>query len=134
MHVGLVAPPRPTDTWRRSVLSARNASSDAGLTTPSQGIAEAPSPKGSLLGCIALITGSTVGAGMLALPAVTAPAGFLPSAAGLTTTWAVLLLEALLMAEVNLSLLDGATLKGGGIITLRQMAERTLGKSAGKGA
>ena len=37
---------------------------------------EAP---GSVLGAVALITGSTVGAGILALPSVAAPAGFGPS-------------------------------------------------------
>lgn len=35
--------------------------------------------KGTLFGAIALITGSTVGAGMLALPAVSAPAGIIPT-------------------------------------------------------
>lgn len=34
---------------------------------------------GSVLGAVALITGSTVGAGILALPSVAAPAGFGPS-------------------------------------------------------
>jgi hypothetical protein len=38
--------------------------------------ADAP---GSVLGAVALITGSTVGAGILALPSVAAPAGFGPS-------------------------------------------------------
>ena len=38
---------------------------------------------GSVLGTVALITGSTVGAGILALPAVTAPAGFVPSTGAL---------------------------------------------------
>lgn len=42
-------------------------------------------PKGSVLAAVALITGSTVGAGILALPASTAPAGFGPSAGTLAT-------------------------------------------------
>jgi tyrosine-specific transport protein len=86
---------------------------------------------------VALITGSTVGAGMLALPAVTAPAGFGPTAAGLVALWGVLLLEALLLAEVNLALMGAEGEEGGGggprgVVTLRQMAEQTLGV-AGKG-
>lgn len=56
-------------------------------------------PAGSLFGAIALITSSTTGAGMLALPAVTAPAGFLPTAATLTAIWALLTVEALLIVS-----------------------------------
>ena len=85
---------------------------------------------GTLFGAISLITGSTVGAGMLALPEVTAPAGFIPTAAGLCLTWVLLAAEALLMAEVNLALLERAKPKDAGkIVTLRQMAQKTLGKS-----
>lgn len=42
---------------------------------------------------------------MLALPAVSAPAGLAPSAAALVGVWALLTAEALLIAEVNLALL-----------------------------
>ena len=106
-----------------------------------------PAPKGSLFGAVALITGSTVGAGMLALPAVTAPAGLVPTAAALVSLWGLLTADALLLAEVNLACRTeaaaaAASARGGGgeeqgggsdtIITLRQMAEATLGP-AGKG-
>jgi tyrosine-specific transport protein len=74
---------------------------------------------------------------MLALPAVSAPAGILPTSLSLTAIWGLLTLDALLIAEVNLavraarsSIAGGSS--GGGIVTLRQMAEFTLGK-AGKG-
>ncbi|KAL4459158.1 hypothetical protein ABPG75_014023 [Micractinium tetrahymenae] len=99
------------------------------------------------MGAVALITGSTVGAGMLALPAVSAPAGIVPTSAGLVAIWALLTLDALLIAEVNLAALAarsgrsnadsrsnadvGAAPAEGGIVTLRQMAEFSLGK-AGK--
>lgn len=108
---------------------------------------------GTIFSAIALITGSTVGAGMLALPAVTEPVGFVPTMTGLTATWAMLTMQALLIAEVNLSLwskksdqLDGNRANLGPnydsteqdtsyskmeLITLRQMAEYTLGR-AGK--
>jgi tyrosine-specific transport protein len=90
---------------------------------------KAATAAGSLFGAIALITGSTVGAGMLALPEVTAPAGFGPTAAGLIATWALLVAEALLMAEVNLELMKQANPEDAGkIVTLRKMAEQTLGK------
>ncbi|EFN53483.1 hypothetical protein CHLNCDRAFT_136774 [Chlorella variabilis] len=107
---------------------------------------------GSLFGAVALITGSTVGAGMLALPAVSAPAGIMPTSLSLTAIWGLLTLDALLIAEVNLAARaardasradggggegggeggrGGAPAAGSGIITLRQMAEFSLGK-AGK--
>lgn len=87
---------------------------------------------------------------MLALPAVSAPAGIVPTSAGLMAMWALLALDALLIAEVNLAaraardanaassshggdMGTGSDMgAGGGIVTLRQMAEFSLGK-AGKG-
>lgn len=86
---------------------------------------------------------------MLALPEVTAPAGIVPTAVSLGATWVLLTLDALLIAEVNLAAraardanraakgnadssgCDGGAAAGSGIITLRQMAEFSLGK-AGK--
>jgi tyrosine-specific transport protein len=89
---------------------------------------EVSSPAGgTMFGAICLITGSTVGAGILALPSVTAPSGAVPSGIGLVGTWALLTAQALLMAEVNLNLLS--TKKADGnlqLVTLRQMAELTL--------
>jgi len=63
-------------------------------------LTESAEVEGTVVGAIALITGSTVGAGVLALPATVAPAGFLPSTAVLTGCWAFLLVQALLLAEV----------------------------------
>lgn len=95
---------------------------------------------------------------MLALPSVTAPAGYGPTATLLVGLWGLLTAEALLLAEVNLSvgaailppwhpLNSGDAASGAGsteggseggaapgrIVTLRQMAEHTLGEP-GKGA
>lgn len=42
---------------------------------------------GSVLGSTALIAGTTVGAGILALPAVTLPSGVVPSTALLIAVW-----------------------------------------------
>lgn len=95
--------------------------------------AEYSKKSGTLFGAIALITGSTVGAGMLALPSVTAPAGFLPTAAGLTGTWALLVCEALLMAEINIAIRNASPTTNDEMITLRHMAEHTLGRSGGRG-
>lgn len=65
--------------------TAPKAGGDAQQTAVLPAEAEAPDERaegdvpGSVLGAVALITGSTVGAGILALPSVAAPAGFGPS-------------------------------------------------------
>lgn len=98
------------------------------------GCAEAPN-SGSVLGAVALITGSTVGAGILALPETIAPAGIGPSSAVLVGCWALLVCEALLLAEVNVAIMrerDEYRLAHGRghspvTISLSEMAGRTLG-------
>lgn len=101
---------------------------------------------GSVFGAVALITGTSVGAGILALPAITAPIGFLPTATTMGLSWAFLLLEALLLAEVNVELMKRReisfsasssnkkkkTLQHSQVLSLRTMAEETMG-SAGAG-
>ncbi len=58
---------------------------------------------GSVLGSTALIAGTTVGAGILALPAVTLPSGVVPSTSGLIAVWLYALVSGLLVAEVTLN-------------------------------
>ena len=96
----------------------------------------APKNTGSVLGAIALITGSTVGAGVLALPETVSPAGIGPSSVVLFGCWGLLVCEALLLAEVNVSLMrerdEYRLVHGRGhspvAISLSEMAGRTLGK------
>ncbi len=57
--------------------------------------------KGSVLGGILLITGSCVGAGMLALPILTGLAGFFPSLAMFLLAWLFMTCTGLLLVEVN---------------------------------
>ena len=93
----------------------------------SDGAAAAAAAGSSVLGAIALITGSSVGAGVLALPSVSAPAGFIPSSTCLVACWGLLTLEALVMAEVNVAV---GTNKGSSEYkptTLTQAAQATLG-------
>ena len=75
-----------------------------------------------------------VGAGILALPVVTQHAGFQPSAAMLLGSWAVLQLEALLIAEVNLRCHKEAqsdlSSDSNRVITLTEMTRMTLGPTA----
>ena len=56
---------------------------------------------GSVFGAMLLITGSCVGAGMLALPIVTGLSGFFPSVVMFLLAWGFMTLCALLLIEVN---------------------------------
>ncbi len=56
----------------------------------------------SLLSSISLIAGTTIGAGILALPAATLPAGLLPSTTLMVGVWLYMAISGLLIAEVNL--------------------------------
>jgi len=80
--------------------------SSPSLLSQADDFSTASTSTNNVLSAVALIVGSSVGAGVLALPAVSAPAGLAPSAATLVGVWALLTAEALLIAEVNLSLLS----------------------------
>jgi hypothetical protein len=58
---------------------------------------------GSVLGAATLVAGTAVGAGILALPAVTQPAGFTASALALTAAGIFSALTGLLVAEASLN-------------------------------
>lgn len=72
-----------------------------------------------LIGGILLIIGTSIGAGMLALPIVTAQLGFLGAVILLVFCWAVMTLGALLLLEVNLWLPQNSNLVS--------MAKSTIG-------
>ena len=72
-----------------------------------------------LIGCILLIVGTSIGAGMLALPIATAQLGFIGSLFLLFGCWFIMTVGALLILEVNLWLPPNSNL-----IT---MAKTTLG-------
>ena len=74
-----------------------------------------------------LVAGTTVGAGVLALPEVAQPSGIVPSAIALSITWVFMVCTGLLYAEVgsNIRIGDGQD-EAIGVLT---MIERTLGKS-----
>ncbi|PHJ61323.1 tyrosine transporter [Nostoc linckia z18] len=77
------------------------------------------------MGSTALIAGTTVGAGILALPAVTLPSGILPSTFGLIAVWLYALISGLLIAEVTLNTMRQEGRLG---ISLLGVVEKTLGK------
>lgn len=73
-----------------------------------------------LLGGILLVSGTTIGAGMLALPVSTGMAGFFPSILLFFLYWIYMTYTALLMLEVNLWVGEGTN--------LISMVKLTLGK------
>jgi tyrosine-specific transport protein len=58
-------------------------------------------PKGSVIGAMLLITGSCVGAGMLALPIMTGLSGFFPGLVMFAIAWSFMTVSALCMIEIN---------------------------------
>ena len=73
------------------------------------------------LGSAMIIAGTSIGAGMLAIPATVAACGFWIASLLLVVTWFIMLLTALLLAEVNLSMENGSN--------FTRMAYATLGKT-----
>ncbi|XP_020108503.1 uncharacterized protein LOC109724183 [Ananas comosus] len=80
---------------------------------------------GSVTSAIFLVAGTTVGAGILAIPAVTQEAGFLASAVTCILCWIYMVVTGLLIAEVNVNTMCEL---GSGGVSLVSMAMRTLGK------
>ena len=70
-------------------------------------------------GSVLLIAGTSIGAGMLGMPAVTSFSGFLPSFLVFLFVWIYMLITAFLFLDVNLSF--------EGNINFITMAEKTLG-------
>ncbi|MEA5576689.1 amino acid permease [Anabaena sp. UHCC 0451] len=80
---------------------------------------------GSVLGSTALIAGTTIGAGILALPAVTLPSGILPSTTVIIAVWLYTLFSGLLIAEVTLNVMGAEGISSIGFLAI---VEKTLGK------
>jgi tyrosine-specific transport protein len=78
------------------------------------------SQKGSLLSGVLLIAGTCIGAGMLAMPAVTGAMGFFPALALNVLCWFYMLCTGLLFLEATLWMHDGAN--------VTSMTERFLGQ------
>ena len=80
---------------------------------------------GNLVGSVSLVAGTTVGAGVLALPAVTEAAGYGPSSAVICLIWLYSCVTGLLLAEVNLWLMCEL---GRGGVSMLSMARNTFGE------
>jgi len=70
------------------------------------------------MGAAALIAGTTIGAGVLALPTATAPCGFLPSSAALLIAWAYMTISGLLIAELSINRMGETGRQGVGLLEL----------------
>ncbi|KAJ8559941.1 hypothetical protein K7X08_003999 [Anisodus acutangulus] len=81
---------------------------------------------GSLSNAIFLVAGTTVGAGILAIPAVTQESGFLASAVVCIVCWIYMVVTGLLIAEVNVKTMCEL---GSGGVSLVSMVRRTLGNT-----
>ncbi|MEB3179310.1 MAG: aromatic amino acid transport family protein [Nostocaceae cyanobacterium] len=79
---------------------------------------------GSVVACTALVAGTTVGAGILGLPAVTMPSGVVPSTVLLIAVWIYTLVSGLLIAEANLNTMRQLGRPNSGMLT---MSEKSLG-------
>ncbi|KAB5520210.1 hypothetical protein DKX38_024529 [Salix brachista] len=79
---------------------------------------------GSLSSSIFLVAGTTIGAGILAIPAVTQESGFLASSVACILCWIFMVTTGLLIAEVNVNTMCEL---GSGGVSLVSMAKRTLG-------
>ncbi|KAL8527327.1 hypothetical protein ACS0TY_005264 [Phlomoides rotata] len=81
---------------------------------------------GSLSSAIFLVAGTTIGAGILAIPAVTQESGFLSSSVVCILCWIYMVVTGLLIAEVNVKTMCEL---GSGGVSLVSMAMRTLGNA-----
>lgn len=88
-----------------STLQYQSTTSPTPTTTSSSRpvVVVATHATGSVGAAAALVTGTTVGAGILALPAATAPAGFLPSSVALIFGYGIMTVSGLLLAELLLN-------------------------------
>ncbi|XP_011040994.1 PREDICTED: uncharacterized protein LOC105137094 isoform X3 [Populus euphratica] len=91
--------------------------------------------KGTVAGAVALIIGTSIGSGILALPQKASTAGVIPSSICMIVCWGFLLIEALLLVEINVGLRrkqgkneDESELD---VISIRTMAQETLGDWGG---
>jgi tyrosine-specific transport protein len=73
---------------------------------------------GSVFGAASLVAGTMVGAGILALPAATAPVGFLPSTAAMGIGWMYMTISGLLIAELSINRLGQSGKPGKGMLDL----------------
>lgn len=87
--------------------------------TPEGGnVKQAIHSSGSMVGSALLVAGTTLGAGVLALPTATAPAGLLPSSAAIIVAWFYMTISGLLIAELSINRIGETGKPGLGLLEL----------------
>eukprot|EP00197_Chlamydomonas_leiostraca_P009477 CAMPEP_0202859318 /NCGR_PEP_ID=MMETSP1391-20130828/1486_1 /ASSEMBLY_ACC=CAM_ASM_000867 /TAXON_ID=1034604 /ORGANISM="Chlamydomonas leiostraca, Strain SAG 11-49" /LENGTH=336 /DNA_ID=CAMNT_0049538343 /DNA_START=15 /DNA_END=1021 /DNA_ORIENTATION=- len=108
-------------------VSSAKVDLDSDVSVPS----EPSEPQGSVFASALLVAGTTVGAGILAVPAISQPAGFIASSAGLVGCCALMIATGLLMAEVAINRITDLQGQGRGSeaasLSVMSMAQSTLG-------
>lgn len=99
--------------YTKAPLSSSSSSSLTATTTTT-----ATHRTGSVVGATSLVAGTMIGAGILALPTATAPAGFLPSTAAMAVGWFYMTISGLLIAELCLNRLGMTGKPGSGMLEL----------------
>ena len=112
--------PPPTRLWTNVELAGEESS---------RGLRRRP---GSTAAAIALVAGTTLGAGALALPVALRDAGFAPSAAVIAACWMFFSATGLCVLEVNLG--TTCELGRGGGVSVNAMTRRTLGEGGARAA
>jgi len=84
---------------------------------------------GNVLSAATLVSGTAIGAGILALPTATAPAGFLPSSAGLFLAWLYMTISGLLIAELSINRMGETGKQGVGLL---EIYKSSLGNNLGR--
>lgn len=134
--VGLASVTNAGRTHSSSVMPTKSrlmAHTPAVITSSKKSSKSNPGPildgpsQSDIINAVALVTGTTVGAGVLALPATTATSGFVPSSTALVATWVFMCSTGLLFAEIaaNLRKEEGMKTQSLGILA---MTDRLLGK------
>lgn len=83
---------------------------------------------GSVFGASLLFAGTAIGAGMLALPAETAPSGFVPSISSLLLCWAFTFVTSLVTLEASWTVMRDPSKVGSGFLSITRS---TLGSFGG---
>lgn len=99
-----------------SNISYQKLNDDSGVE--GQSLVQAIHASGSVVGATALIAGTTIGAGILALPTATAPAGFLPSSFALSVAWMYMAISGLLIAELSINRMGETGKQGVGLLEI----------------
>ncbi|GIM03080.1 hypothetical protein Vretimale_7886, partial [Volvox reticuliferus] len=129
-HVSRVRLDEETDSAIASTTATERTATIATLYSNLNPLTLAHEP-GTLWGATLLVAGTTIGAGILALPAVTQESGFAATSGTLAGCGAFAMATGLLISEVNMNVVARYGISN---VTFTTMAEKTLGAAAASAA